>query len=79
MESIPIPPKDVKVNGQVKYFIQTQENNTSSTNMRKFKELSIARELGKEIQATNHIRFASCFQDGVYRYPSGLFDLLGIR
>ena len=78
MESIPIPLKDVKVNGQVKYFMQRQENNTSSTNMREFKESSTAGKSGKDIQTTNHIRFASCFKDGVYRYPSGLFNLLGI-
>ena len=78
-ESLPIPFKDVKVNGQVKYFIQRQENNSSATNMKELRKLIFENRIDEAIATTNHIRFASCFKDGVYRYPLGMFNLLSIR
>ena len=74
-ESLPIPIKDVKVNGQVKYFMQRHENNSLGNNMKEFRKSTIEKRIDEAITTTNHIRFASCFKDGVYRYPSGLFNL----
>ena len=71
----PMPSKDVKINGQVKYAVR---ESVSLKNVFAHISGSFVRKLPENENSSSKtdILYASCFSDGVYRYPAN-FQVAG--
>ena len=74
-----MPFKDVKVNGIIQYLIRKPDNSATTSSKKNYEPIFIGERKNSVNQHSKEVTFASCFRDGVYRYPTHLSDSSGIR
>ena len=73
-----MPFKDVKVNGIIQYLIQKPDNSGTTSNNNNYVPFSNGERKYAKNQHSKEVIFASCFKDGVYRYPTHFSHSSGI-
>ena len=75
-----MPSKDIKVNGQIMYALERQKFSSELLKMNNSKSRFIGNQKSvKLLPFGNAVIYASCFKDGVYRYPTNFDDSLHKR
>ena len=66
--SRPMPYKDVKLNEQIRYILEPQNSSSVQLKMSDSKSRIVDKSI-ESFPFEKKVIYASCFKDGVYRYP----------